>query len=121
MRDELSFGSSAKLLAMGGCSMYYQSGKGFSCGGGGRIAIGVNLTEADRHAMIEAGAYPGRAKKHVFGREAFEALYPGVTINVQPGYGYGADTEKGWSDDPAYSGSFNFVDGRKFGLMLLVQ
>ena len=110
--NSLQFGPSAKLFAKGGHSDYTSPNPN-SKGGGGRIAVGLCLSDETMAKMIATGAYPGKAKKHVFGYEAFTNRYGAVTVNVNPG--------DNWSTDAKYMGTFEFVDGTLPGLMLLVK
>lgn len=69
------FGPTAVLQARGGLSNYEYSG-----GGGGRIALGVQLSNADLAQLAETGEPISRVKKT--DATAFASRYPGTVINV---------------------------------------
>ena len=100
-----SFGATAVLRAKGGVTSYS------SMGGGGRIAIGTELSSAQIEALSETGACERRVK----GLSAFQSDFPGVTVDVTHGDGLVPSWAVKGED-----GTFTYYPVRK-GLSLLVR
>jgi hypothetical protein len=75
--ERFKVGSAAVLRARGGLSSYNYSG-----GGGGRIALGVQLTAADLAQLGETGEPV--SKVETVDAAAFGIRYPGVALDVSP-------------------------------------
>ena len=104
--DTFVFGSNAKLTAMGGASNYN------SQGGGGRIAIAHGVNGAKLAELAETGVYSG-PEKRVRDEAAFRAAVKNATMTIALG-AQGTTAE-------ARNGSFAYVDGRSYNLMVIIQ
>ena len=107
-RDHLAVGASAVLTARGGMNTNYKSE-----GGGGRIALGVGLDDADLDELAATGELRRLKPSRVYGVEAFtNGLYRGVSVDVR----CGRETMDG-----VHSGTFRFLDARRNGFMFLLR
>ena len=111
----LDVSSTTYLLAKGGNSAQ-KFGNGN--GGGGRIAFGLRLTEAEISVLAATGELPSKSKTVIGEEEEFLANYPGTTISIEGGQ---AANE---SDEPleVCRGTFRFlVSPKKFGFAIRLR
>jgi hypothetical protein len=99
------FAAGAALLARGG---YRCTGAGKHAGGG-RIAIGICLTDAQIDELAATGTLAGRPMERRLATDAFLAENPGVTVNVEDGAGLATGI---------YAGTFRVLDFRKTSTLL---
>ena len=118
-------GPTAKLIARGACRA---TGAG-RAGGGGRIAIAGNVSDAQVAEFARTGTVATwRPKGWHFQEQAkFEAKYPGVMIDIEPGELPGAGNPEDLTGTtfedcyPLTRGTFWYIEGNDIGLMLLVK
>ena len=105
---DFAFGPAASLTARGGHSDY------ISNGGGGRIALGYQLTEAQIAALAATGA-AGLPE----GRELDEAAFRERFGNATMAIGVGSAVKDGKNQD--HPGTFVFLDGKKYRSLILLR
>ena len=103
-----AFGESAAFTARGGSSNYSSNG------GGGRIALGWQLTEAQIAALAETGA-AGLPEGRELDETAFRERFGNATMTVDVG---SVVTEGKNQNRP---GTFVFLDAKKYRTMLLLK
>jgi hypothetical protein len=105
-----AFGANATLSARGGQSNY-----SYSNGGGGRIALGCQLTEEQIAELAATGSAAGVTEKRVLDEAGFRAAFGNDTMTVD----VGSYTKNGaYADRP---GTFVFINGKKYRTVIIVQ
>ena len=105
-----AFGANATLGARGGQSNY-----SYSNGGGGRIALGCQLTEEQIAELAATGSAVGVTEKRVLDEAGFRAAFGNDTMTVD----VGSYTKNGaYADRP---GTFVFINGKKYRTVIIVQ
>ena len=105
----------ATLAAHGGRSNH--SGGGL--GGGGRIALGLKLTDAQIAELAAIGTLEKIEKKDM--TAAWRADNPSVTIDLAPGKKYDGSNPPDEASRPELYGTFRVLDGRAFATMIIMQ
>ena len=95
------------LHARGGKSNYDYSG-----GGGGRIALGINLTEEDLVQLAATGLPVSRVE--AYDAPAFHARYGGVSVDVTP-------VTVRTDEKSAQPGTFVLLDATRHGSLLMLR
>ncbi len=105
---KMTIAPSAKLLAKGGSKVTTVGREG----GGGRIALGLKLTDNQLVSLAATGELPEHEPAKIYESEEFLERFPGVAIDVSPG--------DPW-DAPEGFGTFRFLDSTKNGTVLLLR
>ena len=105
----------ATLAAHGGRSNH--SGGGL--GGGGRIALGLKLTDAQIAELAATGTLEKIEKKDV--TAAWRADNPSVTIDLAPGKKYDGGNPPDETARPELYGTFRVLDGRALATMIILE
>jgi hypothetical protein len=112
---KLDIAPTAKFAAHGGQSNH--SGGGL--GGGGRIAFGIKLSEAQIAQLVATGTLEKIEKRDV--TDTWRAENPSVTIDLAPGKKYDGSNPPADDVRPELYGTFRVLNGAVQRTMLILQ
>ena len=113
--NQFNFGPNASLTVKGAGSNYS------SRGGGGIIAVGWCLKQANLDELAATGTWSGFRERRVMDEAAFRTLLGNGTMTIDVSFG---KTREELPDDPMVErgyGSFTFIDGRNSGLVIFLK
>ena len=106
--SSLKVGATATLTAKGGPSNYG------SRGGGGRIALGLQLSPAEIGSLLASGELPGLRKVASLDQVAFTNRFTNVSIDLTP-------SSAGTVKTSGENGTFVFLDAKQTSTLLILR